>query len=191
MKHYLEIQVQPDPEFPAPHLMNALFAKLHRALVAQQGAGPVGVSFPEVDERVPTLGTRLRLHSAQAQAQVLEALMAADWLRGMRDHVAVSVVAEVPTQVRHRVVSRVQAQSSPERLRRRLMRRHTLTDAEARERIPDSVAERLRLPYVQLRSTSTGQSFCLFIAHGPLQDEPVAGEFSAYGLSATGSVPWF
>lgn len=189
MKHYLEIQVQPDPEFPAPHLMNALFAKLHRALVAQQGAGPVGLSFPGVDERVPTLGTRLRVYAAQAQA--LESLMAADWLRGMRDHVAVSGVADVPGQVRHRVVSRVQAQSSPERLRRRLMRRHTLTDAEARERIPDSVAERLRLPYVQLRSTSTGQSFCLFIAHGPLLDEPVSGEFSAYGLSQTGSVPWF
>jgi CRISPR-associated endonuclease Csy4 len=31
--HYLDIQVQPDPEFPAAHLMNALFAKLHRALV--------------------------------------------------------------------------------------------------------------------------------------------------------------
>jgi CRISPR-associated endonuclease Csy4 len=135
------------------------------------------------------LGTTLRLHAGQDAPLV--SLMASDWLRGMSDHACLTPVVPVPEQVRHRVVSRVQAQSSPERLRRRLMRRHALTEAEARERIPDSVAERLRLPYVQLRSTSTGQNFCLFVAHGPLLDEPVSGEFSAYGLSQTGSVPWF
>lgn len=185
--HYLDIQVQPDPEFPVAHLMNALFAKLHRALVGQW-VGLIGVSFPGVGTQ-PMLGTTLRLHAGEAEPLV--SLMASDWLRGMSDHVRLTPVAPVPGQVRHRVVSRVQAQSSPERLRRRLMRRHLLTEAQARERIPDSVAERLRLPYVQLRSTSTGQSFFLFVAHGPLLDEPVSGEFSAYGLSQTGSVPWF
>lgn len=42
MKHYLEIQVQPDPEFPAPHLMNALFAKLHRGWWSSKGQGRWG-----------------------------------------------------------------------------------------------------------------------------------------------------
>lgn len=185
--HYLDIQVRPDPEFPAAHLMNALFAKLHRALVGQ-GAGLIGVSFPGAGTQ-STLGTTLRLHAAQDETLAL--LMASDWLRGMSDHVRLTPVAPVPGHARHRVVSRVQAQSSPERLRRRLMRRHSLAEAEACERIPDSVAERLRLPYVQMHSTSTGQSFRLFVAHGPLLDEPVSGEFSAYGLSQTGSVPWF
>lgn len=188
MNHYMEIKVQPDPEFPAPHLMNALFAKLHRALVAQ-GAGRVAVSFPDFDARVPHLGTRIRLHAAENS--VLVSLMASDWLRGMRDHVNLSSPESVPAQVKYRVVSRVQAQSSPERLRRRLMRRQGLSEAEAGERLPDSMAERLHLPYAQLRSTSTGQNFCLFILHGPLLDESVEGPFSAYGLSPTGSVPWF
>lgn len=185
--YYLDIRVQSDPEFPAAHLMNALFAKLHRALVGQ-GAGLIGVSFPGVGAQA-MLGTTLRLHAAQEAPLV--SLVASDWLRGMRDHACLTPVAPVPEQVRHRVVSRVQAQSSPERLRRRLMRRHSLTEAEARERIPDSVAERLRLPCVQLHSASTGQSFRLFVAHGPLLDDPVSGEFSAYGLSQAGSVPWF
>jgi CRISPR-associated endonuclease Csy4 len=188
MNHYLDIEVQPDPEFPVTHLMNALVAKLHRALV-EQGPGGLGVSFPDFDAKVPNLGRRLRLHAAEAAGLV--SLMADDWLRGMADHVRLTSVTAVPAEARHRVVSRVQVQSSPERLRRRLMRRHTLTEAEARERIPDSVAQRLRLPHVQLRSASTGQHFCLFVAHGPLLDEPVSGEFSAYGLSQTGSVPWF
>ena len=34
MDHYLDIRLLPDPEFPAPLLMNALFTKLHRALVS-------------------------------------------------------------------------------------------------------------------------------------------------------------
>lgn len=187
MNHYLDIEVQPDPEFPAPHLMNALFAKLHRALVAQ-GVGRVAVSFPVFDARSPHLGTQLRLHAAEESTLV--SLMASGWLRGMRDHVTLSAPQLVPAKAKHRVVSRVQAQSSPERLRRRLMRRQGLSEAEAVQRLPDSIAERLHLPYVQLRSTSTGQNFCLFISHGPLLDEAVAGPFSAYGLSQTGSVPW-
>lgn len=34
MDHYLDIRVLPDPEFSAQTLLEALFAKLHRALVA-------------------------------------------------------------------------------------------------------------------------------------------------------------
>ncbi|WP_152482130.1 type I-F CRISPR-associated endoribonuclease Cas6/Csy4, partial [Dickeya sp. DW 0440] len=36
-----------------------------------------------------------------------------------------------------------------------------------------------------------GQPFLLFVEHGPLQDTPVAGVFSSYGLSATATIPWF
>ena len=34
MNYYWEIRVLPDPEFKETVLMNALFAKLHRALVS-------------------------------------------------------------------------------------------------------------------------------------------------------------
>jgi CRISPR-associated endonuclease Csy4 len=43
---------------------------------------------------------------------------------------------------------------------------------------------------MQLRSTSTGQSLMVFIENGPLQLEPVAGGFNAYGLSQEGTIPW-
>lgn len=187
MDHYLDIELRPDPEFPAPQLMNALFAKLHRALV-RDGCGLIGVSFPGINTQAPHLGTRLRLHGCDAPLAKLDT---SDWLTGMRDHVAVSRPTPVPADARHRVVRRVQAQSSPERLRRRLMRRHSLDPEQARQRIPDSAAQYLRLPFVQLRSTSSGQSFRLFIEHGPMLETPVPGEFSAYGLSQTATVPWF
>ncbi|MGV2442369.1 type I-F CRISPR-associated endoribonuclease Cas6/Csy4, partial [Bacillus atrophaeus ATCC 9372] len=83
------------------------------------------------------------------------------------------------------------AQSSPERLRRRFAKRHQLSEAEARERIPDSAAQMLKLPYLQLRSHSTGQHFRLFLQLGAAQEHPIAGTFNSYGLSQSATLPWF
>ena len=52
------------------------------------------------------------------------------------------------------------------------------------ERRPD-------LPYAHLRSSSTGQPFCLFIAHGPQLATAVVGHFNTYGLGPHASIPWF
>lgn len=187
MDHYVDIDVQPDPEFPAHQLMSALYAKLHRALVAQ-GLTRIGVSFPGVNSEAPNLGTRMRLHGELA---ALSAMLASDWLAGMRDHVALTPPIRVPDSAQNRVVRRVQVKSSPERLRSRLMRRHNLDEQEARQRIPDELACFAYLPFVQLRSTSTGQTFRLFIDHGPIQTSAVPGGFNAYGLSQGATVPWF
>lgn len=187
MDSYIELQLLPDPEFPANTLMNALFAKLHRGLVSS-GEGRVGVSFPDVEQKVISLGGRLRLHGA---APDLERLMAANWLQGMRDHLSCSPLCLVPANTAYRVVQRVQAKSSPERERRRLISRKGVSVEAAVQAIPNSAAEILRLPYVLLTSRSTQQQFRLFIKHLPLQREPVGGAFSAYGLSSTATVPWF
>jgi CRISPR-associated endonuclease Csy4 len=187
MDHYVDIEVRPDPEFPANQLMSALYAKLHRVLVAQ-GCNRIGVSLPGVDGAGAHLGTRLRLHGELA---ALTALLASDWLAGMRDHVALTQPARVPDSAQHRVVKRVQVKSNPERLRRRLMRRHALSEQEACQRIPDDVARFTDLPFVQLRSTSTGQPFRLFIDHGPILPGAIPGDFNAYGLSQEATIPWF
>lgn len=202
MNHYVDIRLQPDAEFAPAMLMAALFTKLHKALVV--GAHrDIGVSFPQVQEAANTaevkpsrmgahppyrLGLVLRLHGSAA---ALTALMASDWLRGMRDHVLCGPVQAVPAEHGYRTVTRVQAKSNPERLRRRQIRRHGLTAEQAQERIPDSAAETLDLPFLTLRSQSTGQTFRLFIRHGPVQVKLVLGEFGAYGLSPQMTVPWF
>lgn len=187
MDAYIDLRLLPDPEFPATVLMNALFAKLHRGLVAE-GSGSLGVSFPVHGSEPLTLGNRLRLHG---EAAALNRLMALDWLSGMRDHAVAADLARVPEPSGFRVVRRVQAQSNPDRLRRRLSMRHGYDTATARQRIPDSAAEHLDLPYVSMSSHSTGQQFRLFIEHGSLQAEPVQGKFSSYGLSASATIPWF
>jgi CRISPR-associated endonuclease Csy4 len=187
MDHYLDIGLRPDPEFSPAQLMNALFAKLHRALAGLPNPA-IGVSFPDVQPARPALGERLRLHGS---ATGLQQLLAQPWLTGMSDHVQLGDVAAVPDGVRYRSVRRIQAKSSAERLRRRLMQRHSLTAEEARQRIPDSVERSLALPFISLRSQSTEQAFRLFIQHGPLQKSPQNGTFNAYGLGNGATIPWF
>lgn len=187
MDSYIELQLLPDPEFPAMTLMNALFAKLHRGLV-NGGEGRIGISFPDVEQKGVGLGARLRLHGSMAD---LERLMSTNWLQGMRDHLSCSSINPTPATSSHRVVRRVQARSSPERARRRLTARKGISAEAAMQAIPDGVAKTLRLPYLLLASQSTQQQFPLFIEHLPLQNEPVSGMFSAYGLSAVATIPWF
>ena len=167
--------------------MSALFSKSHRALV-ELDSNSIGISFPDVEQMRPSLGARLRLHGAHEN---LQRLMELNWLAGMRDHITVDEIVPIPSSSQYRVVRRVQAKSSPERLRRRLVKRRGISMEEARKLITDLETKHLNLPFISIRSQSTGQTFHLFIEHKPLKTVQVSGEFSHYGLSAIATVPWF
>ncbi len=187
MDHYLDIRLRPDPEFTPPLLMSALFSKLHRVLV-QSGQDSIGVSFPEHDAEQPSLGSCLRLHGLRLG---IERLMALNWLNSMQDHIEVMSIRPIPKTVSYCIVQRVQAKSSAERLRRRAIKHLGLNEAQALERIPDTIEKRIHLPFVSIRSQSTGQRFRLFIEHRKLQPTPSNGRFNAYGLSRQATIPWF
>ncbi|QBJ11439.1 type I-F CRISPR-associated endoribonuclease Cas6/Csy4 [Rahnella aquatilis] len=184
MESYQEIRVLPDPEFGTELLMAALFAKLHRAL-GQYAAGKIGISFPHYGQKP---GDIIRLHSS---ADTLALFRQTLWMKGLNDHVDISEIRNVPANAQHCCFSRVQVKSSAERLRRRSVKRGRLSEEEARERIPDSKSQVTALPFIQVKSLSTGEAFRLFIRRGALQPEPVAGVFGAYGLSAVATVPCF
>ena len=98
--HYINITLLPDPEFSYAHLLGALVAKLHRALVQGQTTD-IGVSYPQhVSEPLTkrTLGAVLRLHGTP---EALQRLMGQDWLKGMRDHTQVGELLPVPAIVQH------------------------------------------------------------------------------------------
>jgi CRISPR-associated endonuclease Csy4 len=190
MDAYLEWQVRPDPEVLPPEVLSQVMQRLHQQLT-RSAERRVGVSFPEhaASSFRCSLGRRFRLHGP---ASTLEALADGRWLGPARDHLVSGGLQAIPAVVLgHRVVSRVQAKSNVERLRRRQMKRKGLTHDEAIAAVPDQARETLPLPYVELRSASTGQTFPLFVRHGPVQAWPVAGDFGAYGLSPTATVPWF
>ncbi len=184
MDHYLEIRVLSDPEFTVQQLLDALYAKLHRAL-AQMESSDIGVSFPEAAK---TLGGTLRLHGS---ADALAALQKTFWLKGLRDYTKTSDIQPVPVGAQFRIVKRVQVKSSAERLRRRSVKKGWLTEEQAKAQILMSVEKRSALPFLQLKSNSSSQAFKLFISQGPIQQTPITGEFSSYGLSATATIPWF
>lgn len=185
MDHYLDIQIVPDPELSAHVAMSGVFGHLHRALAAS-GREDIGVSFPQAGKT--GLGAVLRLHGT---GEALVAMDPAKWLHGARDYVRWEAPAAVPAQARYCEVRRIQVKSSPERLRRRQMKRHGWTAEQALDRIPDSVARTSSDPYLKLSSRSTGQSFRLFIRHGPPVAQARTGVFNSYGLSQTATVPWF
>lgn len=187
MEHYLEIKLRPDPEFAETLLMSALFSKFHRGLV-ELAAEDIGVSFPHYRSNPRSLGDVLRIHGASDR---LNALMANGWLTGMHDHIHVSGVAAVPAVTEYRTVRRRQFKTNVERLRRRRMKRHGENYSQAAEKIPYSVQHHPKLPYVNVRSLSTGQTFSLFIEQVKAGEGLGKGSFNAYGLSKEAAVPWF
>ncbi|MGO3741785.1 type I-F CRISPR-associated endoribonuclease Cas6/Csy4 [Kerstersia sp.] len=185
--HYVDIRLLPDPEFSQSHLMNALYAKLHRALV-QLGGGEIGVSFPGYCLQPRALGELMRLHGTE---QGLKKLWALDWLRGMRDHMQHSDVLPVPQTSEFRNVWRQQFKTNAERLRRRRMKRKGETAEQAAAAIPDSIERQPDLPFLQVRSSSTGQFFHLFLTLSEPCARAQSGTFNTYGLSPSATIPWF
>ncbi|ACQ92978.1 CRISPR-associated protein, Csy4 family [Tolumonas auensis DSM 9187] len=184
MDHYLDIRLLPEePEVSESFLLNALFAKLHVRL-GQQAQGRVGVSFPDHHKR---LGDLLRLHGQRTD---LQALMADDWLQGLKGYTQCSEVLPIPATVSYRAVKRVQAKSAHNK-RQRSIAKGWLTESEAQIRIPDTQQKELHLPFVQLKSRSNGQMMRVYVEHGPVLAVPVSGYFNAYGLSSIATIPWF
>lgn len=187
MDQYLDIRVLPDPEFDRNVLLGALVSKLHRGLVAIN-ADDIGISFPKQSEKPRGLGDRLRIHASR---QRLSELMENDWLHGMKDHIHISEISDVPKDAIYRIVSRRQYKTSADRLRRRRMKRKHESWEEAVDKIPDCVERKVKTPFIVVRSASTGNAFSLFIEHGDLLPEPREGKFSSYGLSQDATIPWF
>lgn len=184
MDHYVDIHILPDPEFTPPILLGALYSKLHKALVELK-ADDIGVSFPKGSKK--SIGNLLRLHGQQHR---LAELMGMAWLQGMHDHIRVNAIAAIPDTVEACLVKRRQYQTNVERLRRRRMRRKGESFEEVLRHIPEDRSQQPELPFIHLRSQSTGHKFPLFIEQS-LQPSPSQGLFNTYGLSSTGTIPWF
>jgi len=185
MDHYCDLRVLPNPEIAAHQVMNALFDTFHLALVKTKRQD-IGISFPDVKDK--SLGSRMRMHGSD---QRLRDLLSDGCLKGVQDYIELSPIKRVPPNVQYRQVTRIQAKSNPERLRRRLMRRKGIGPEEAAAKIPESIAKVLDLPYLQISSRSTGQCFRLFVKHGSIEKDEKLGLFNSYGLSNGGTIPWF
>ena len=212
MRFYLEITLLPNPEVGLNFLWSKVFQQLHLGLVETQDSeerGAIGIGFPKyrAEDKRLSLGDKCRLFAEDDTT--LERFNAPQRLARISDYVDCTGIRPVPDKLLgYSIYRRVQPKTNPERLARRYAMRHGLdletamtTTVELKTpagdvgypttfRYADMAVPSVALPFIRLQSLSGGQTFCLWIAKSEVA-VPVAGSFSAYGLSSVATVPEF
>lgn len=192
MNYYQEIQLLPNGEVSLAFLWTKMFTQLHLALAAEKnrgGIGKVAVAFPDYQDKV--LGNRIRVLSLERETlEILDLKQAL--VRLQDDYVKLTEIRKISDQsiTGYSIYSRYQPDESVERKARRYVRRHDGVSYEDALCLLSRRKETYGLPFIQMKSLSTAQSFSLFIKKTPCQIEQ-SGTFSTYGLSDRASVPEF
>jgi CRISPR-associated endonuclease Csy4 len=193
MKCYIEITLLPSEEIPVYFLWEKVYQQLHLALVEVQGMDNrvnIGVSFPHYDAELYQLGCKLRLFADMAV--MLDKLNISKWLSRLKDYVHITSVRFTPTHVnRYAVFKRIQPQISNERLARRKAKRDGITLDQALNHFTGRKKALSRMPFIHIKSQSSGKQYCLFIAKEITQHSESSSKFSTYGLSSTNAIPLF
>jgi len=184
MKHYTDILVNSGEMLSQSQLMNLLYNKFHMALVKLK-SDQIGVSFPQCQLKP---GHIFRVHGDR---DLLIKLHDSNWIGDSANKFQVEDIKQIPSIVKYRTISRVRTNMSKSKLAR-LKRRKSIHGIDEEKSYKAKMYSRgLINPYFDLKSGSTGQCFRLFIQLGELNDKSIGGTFDSYGLSKTGTVPWF
>lgn len=197
MKFYVDVTLLPSADLSPYFLWSKIYRQVHLALVGMKldgGCVPIGVAFPEYDDKKKNLGVKLRLLATEEK--LLIKLNVCKWLSRFSDYVHITGIRAVPERVKKYVVyKRKQPEISFSKFRRAVLRKAkresiTLTDAEKslEPMLHRSNQTVVSEPYIQLISDSSGEKFCLFITK---QAADGASEylFNTYGFGA--AVPEF
>jgi len=183
MNYYIDVLIKPDAEMRLNVLLNTCYTKLHKAFCDLRSSD-IGVSFPNYKLY---LGNVLRLHGT---AEALDKLQCLNWIGPMNGYCQQSDIQPVPADVKFRTISRQQPTMSAAKLKR-LIKRGSITEEEAKNYKSKMFTAGLDNPYVELVSGSNGHRHRRYIEFGPLLDSPVEGSFDQFGLSKTATIPWF
>lgn len=191
MKYYQEITLIPDAEIPPDFLWTKVYAQIHLAFAERENIEHkqiYGISFPEYADG--TIGKKARVFAPEeADLKKLDLKKA---LRRLSDYVHTTSIREVPkSKVKGYVkFTRYQPDSSIARKARRYTKRHPEVTEKEAFKLLNQREEKYDLPFIQLKSLSTGQIFNLFIKKEEKKEEG-QGEFTSYGLSKGVAVPEF
>ena len=196
MKYYLELTLLDSSDFSLYELWSQFYGQVHLALVEaknQEQKVSVGVSFPQYrfnpEKKLGFLGTKLRLF-AQTEEE-LNQLNIKKWLEQLVDYVHITSIRPVPEEkiTGYACFKRKQPKTNAERLARHRVKRGDVSFDEALARY-SNVVTTTDLPFIQLKSLTSGQPFKLFIEKQPAEQSP-SQIFSTYGLSSESAVPEF
>lgn len=183
MNHYFDIKLIPDSELSESELVSKVYTKFHKLLCDLQ-TDQVGISFPEVSYK---LGTLFRIHASADQLQKIQDI---DWLGGLKGYCQLSHVLPVPEIVQYRLVSSLRCKHNQSRLRRMVSRGNVSEEAVSNYK-RKMLGNWLEQPFVDLKSTSTGQNYRKFFLFGDITPESKEGKFDRFGLSHNATIPWF
>lgn len=201
MKFYQEITLIDQAEISPYFIWSKLYAQLHIGLAEIKDANEqvnIGLSFPkyiyeqgngESQKAHVFLGDKLRLF-AQTQED-LDKLNIQKWLVRLTDYLHITAIREVPDAriTGYASYSRQQVKTNAERLARSEAKKGRYDYESALAHYKKFITT-TNLPYVQIKSLTSGKQFKLFIKKKPAE-KTENQKFSTYGLSATSSVPEF
>ena len=191
MNYYQDITLIPDGEVSLSFLWTKVFTQLHLALAEEQqreGMVKTALAFPEYQDK--GLGGKIRILAPSAEQ--LERLHLKQRLERLSDYVHLTTIRKIMERriTGYSIYSRYQPDESVERKARRYARRHEGVSYENALDLLNQREKTHNLPFIQLKSVSTAQTFSLFIKKTPCQSEQ-GGTLSTYGLSDSASLPEF
>ncbi|UOO82561.1 type I-F CRISPR-associated endoribonuclease Cas6/Csy4 [Uruburuella testudinis] len=185
LSHYIELKAIPQADMMQAEVISHLMQQIHRRLPTY--AGRIGTAFPGYSQQ-RTLGGIIRLFGSRADIQQLH-----DALQTLADYALIDAPAAVPSTHRHAVFARWQPKGQSDRRRAESrLKAQGLSDSEICQRLYNKQLKQtdLRIPFVQMYSSSTGQHFPLWITCRS-KSQMQTGLFNSYGLSHTTTVPAF
>ena len=183
MDYYIDIKLFPTKEIRENVLLNQVYTVFHKRLYDLK-SNDIGISFPQYKLK---LGRLLRIHG---EKEILNKLEEIDWLGKYRIYCKVTKVETIPENVQYRTVSRIQQNMTESKLRR-LIKRETISKEDIKKYRLKMLQGGLDNPYLELTSMSNNQFHRRFIEFGELDNKEVKGPFDVFGLSKTGTIPWF
>lgn len=188
MNYYIDIELFPKKELRENILLNQLYTEFHQRLYKLDD-NSIGVSFPNYRLK---LGDIFRIHGDKAS---LEALQSVQWIKKYEKNYHISTIQPIPSNVKHRKISRIQQNMSQSKLRRLLKRTEEgkggLNPEDVKKYTIKMLEGGLDNPFVELISGSSGKRHRRYFAFGEIQDNAIEGTFDTFGLSKEATVPWF
>lgn len=192
MKYYIELTLIQNADIAHYFLWEKVFQQVHLGLVEMQDTDQnvqIGISFPEYDKENFRLGSKLRLFAEDES--ILKEFDIKKWLNRLSDYVHITRIREVPDRkLTYSFYKRELIKHAKERLARRKAKRAGIEIDEALRLLKNYKEEKVKTPFINIKSQSSKQRFKLFILKEE-SDKLVNQGFNSYGLSNISSVPEF
>lgn len=192
MNYYIDITLLPSSEITLGFLWRKVYQQVHLALAEQKNSSNTfdfALSFPHYNDKVFPLGNCIRIFSSSQES--FECLNMDKWIEQLKEYILLSEVTSIPNDVEQfAIFKRKQFKSNVSRLARRFAKRKNIDYEEALKHYENFSEKETKLPFINVKSLSSNNEMKIFILQ-ELTDEKVKGEFNAYGLSKTATVPWF